>query len=37
VSKTSLKRWFGNVKMTSYCGVTSSAQPVTMTTTRHWI
>jgi len=23
--------------MTSYCGVTSSAQPVTMTTTRHWI
>jgi len=33
--QTSLKRWFANVNMTSYCDVTSSVYPVKMTTIRH--
>ena len=33
--QTSLKRWFGNVNMTSECDVAKSAYPVTITTIRH--
>ena len=33
--QTSLKRWFANVTMTSYCYVTNSVYSVTMTTIRH--
>jgi len=33
--QTSPKRWFANVNMTSYCDVTNSVYPVTMTTKRH--
>jgi len=33
--QTSPKRWFANVNMTSYCDVTTSVYPVTMTTIRH--
>jgi len=29
------KRWFANVNMTSYCDVTTSVYPVTMTTKYH--
>jgi len=29
------KLWFANVNMTSYCDVTNSVYPVTMTTIRH--
>jgi len=34
--QTSPKRCFANVNMTSYCDVTNSVYPVTMTTIRHW-
>jgi len=33
--QTSPKRWFANVNMTSYCDITNSLYPVTMTTIRH--
>jgi len=31
----STKRWFANVNMSSYCDVTNSVYPVTMTAIRH--
>ena len=33
--QTSPKRWFANLNKTSYCDVTNTVFPVTMTTTRH--
>jgi len=33
--KSSPKRWFANVNMTSYCDVTNMEYPVTITTIRH--
>jgi len=33
--QTSPKRWFTNMNMTSYCDVTNSVYPETMTTVRH--
>jgi len=33
--QTSPKRWFAKVNMTSYCDVTNSVYPVTITTIRH--
>jgi len=35
VSKTSPKRWFASMNITSYCDVTINLFPVTMTTIRH--
>ena len=29
------KRWFANMNMASYCGVTNSVYPVTITAIRH--
>ena len=37
MSRTSLKRWFGNSTMTSHCDVTNSAQQIQMTTLCHWM
>ena len=35
--KTSSKRWFGNMNMTSNCDVTNSGHQMQMTTTCHWM
>jgi len=35
--QTSPIRWFANVNMASYCDVTNSVYPVTMTTIRHYL
>jgi len=37
MSRTSLKRWFGNRTMTSDCDVTNNAQQIQMTTLCHWM
>ena len=34
--KTSLKRWFGNINMTSNCDVTNSAHQIEMAIVCHW-
>jgi len=31
-----MKRWFGNVNVTSYSDVTNSTHPVTINTICHW-